>query len=137
MKVKSAGPGKYCDGAGLWIFKSECTHGKWVWRYAMFGRRREMGLGNLADVSHKHAREAASRWRALVADGKDPINRLQKNSNVTAAHRSELEKPSKIAPKLRFWRHFWPKYRILSLLRHPKNPFSAACSHDRSQPPVS
>jgi len=62
-----------------------------------------------------------------VAQVNIALNRLQKNSNVTAAHRSELEKPSKIAPKLRFWRHFWPKYRILSLLRHPKNPFSAAC----------
>lgn len=36
--------GKYCDGAGLWLVKSDQKNGKWVLRLTVHGKRREMGL---------------------------------------------------------------------------------------------
>ncbi|MEM6277629.1 MAG: integrase arm-type DNA-binding domain-containing protein [Pseudomonadota bacterium] len=78
VKVQKAGPGKYSDGAGLWLFKTPEGNAKWVLRYTIHGRRREMGLGALGDVTLKAAREAADRWRPLVAAGKDPIKEREK-----------------------------------------------------------
>lgn len=71
--LRIAQPGKHCDGAGLWLVKYDHGGGKWVLRYTIYGRRREMGLGSLSDVSLKQARERSARWRALIAEGKDPI----------------------------------------------------------------
>jgi integrase len=73
VAVKSAGPGKYNDGHGLWLVKRKDGGGQWVLRLAIFGKRREMGLGSTAEVSLKQARETAAKWRAIVRDGKDPI----------------------------------------------------------------
>ena len=33
--------GKHCDGAGLWLVKSDRNHGKWVLRLTVYGKRRE------------------------------------------------------------------------------------------------
>ena len=71
--VKTTRPGKHCHGAGLWLVKDEVGRGKWVFRYTIHGRRREMGLGSLVDVPLKLARDSAARWRAVATDGKDPI----------------------------------------------------------------
>ena len=71
--VKTAKPGKYNDGQGLWLVKRADGGGQWVLRLAIFGRRREMGLGSIADVSLKQARELPAKWRAVALDGKDPV----------------------------------------------------------------
>jgi hypothetical protein len=78
MKVQKAGPGKYSDGAGLWLHKREDGGAQWVLRVTVHGRRREMGLGSLADVSLKQAREAGEKWRAMARDGKDPIKERER-----------------------------------------------------------
>lgn len=67
------GPGKYADGAGLWLVKDEPAHGKWVLRFTVHGRRREMGLGAFPAVSLAEARRRAENARAKVRDGLDPI----------------------------------------------------------------
>ncbi|MGR3792622.1 tyrosine-type recombinase/integrase [Vannielia sp. SX4] len=77
-QVKSAGPGKYGDGGGLWLHKREDGGAQWFLRMTVHGRRREMGLGNLSAVSLKEAREAAERWRAVARSGKDPIKERQR-----------------------------------------------------------
>ena len=71
--VKSAPPGKYEDGNGLRLVKREDGGGQWVLRYTIHERRREMGLGGLASLSLKDARELASECRTLVVRGIDPI----------------------------------------------------------------
>lgn len=71
--VKTAAAGKHCDGGGLWLVKRPDGGGKWVLRYTIHGRRREMGLGGLPDVTLRQARERAAGQRALVVEGKDPI----------------------------------------------------------------
>ena len=77
-KVKNAAPGKYSDGGGLWLFKREDGGGQWILRVTVHGRRREMGLGSLTEVSLKEARAAAIKWRTTVRDGTDPIKERER-----------------------------------------------------------
>ncbi|WP_375692473.1 Arm DNA-binding domain-containing protein, partial [Bartonella sp. AP4SXKL] len=51
--------------AGLLFHKHKDGGAQWILRYTLHGRRREMGLGALRDVSLKQARELATRWRAV------------------------------------------------------------------------
>lgn len=71
--VNSRAVGKFSDGGGLWLFKRPDGGGQWVLRVTIHGRRREMGLGSLSEVSLKEARQQAEHWRKVVRDGKDPI----------------------------------------------------------------
>ncbi|WP_170971903.1 site-specific integrase [Rhodobacter sp. SY28-1] len=77
-KVRSCQTGKYADGGGLWLYKREDGGAQWVLRVTIHGRRREMGLGALTDVSLKEAREAADKWRATVRENKDPIKERER-----------------------------------------------------------
>lgn len=70
--IKNAGDGKLFDGDGLALNKTG-DGGKWVFRYSISGRRREMGLGRFPDVSLADARRARDRWSAVLRDGRDPI----------------------------------------------------------------
>ena len=78
LAVKNAPNGKFGDGGGLWLRKSGAHSGKWVFLYTIGGRRREMGLGPLADVSLKEARAQARRWRRVVREGHDPIRERER-----------------------------------------------------------
>lgn len=73
LAVKSAPPGKHEDGNGLRLVKREDGGGEWVLRYTLHGRRREMGLGGLASLSLKDAREMAAEYRTMVLRGLDPV----------------------------------------------------------------
>lgn len=82
--VKHAAAGKYSDGGGLWLFKREDGGGQWVLRITVHGRRREMGLGAISEVSLKEAREEAERWRAVVRTGRDPIKERERSKRESA-----------------------------------------------------
>ncbi len=79
-QVKAAPAGEHCDGRGLWLRKRPDGGGQWVLRVTIHGRRREMGLGGLSDVSLAAAREAAERWRSVAASGRDPIKEREKEA---------------------------------------------------------
>lgn len=83
--------GKHCDGAGLWLLKRADGGGQWVLRVTVYGRRREMGLGSLADVSLKEARDAAERARAVARSGKDPIREREKDREEAVRNQHRLE----------------------------------------------
>ena len=69
-------PGTYGDGNGLYLQVS--PKGKsWIFRYQRHGRRREMGLGSLADVGLADARRKAQDARQALAEGVDPIQARQ------------------------------------------------------------
>ena len=59
-KVTSTGPGKYEDGGGLRLVVSKAGAKKWVLRFTIDGKRREMGLGSFPDVTLAAARNKAS-----------------------------------------------------------------------------
>lgn len=73
VEVRTAKPGKYADGGGLWLHKRPDGGGQWFMRYTIHGRRREMGLGSSAEVSLKQARLASDKCRALLRELRDPI----------------------------------------------------------------
>jgi integrase len=72
-KVASAGPGKYEDGGGLRLIVSNAGARKWVLRFSIAGKRREMGLGSYPDTELAEARSKASEYRKLSKEGLDPI----------------------------------------------------------------
>lgn len=90
-KAKAAGPGKYADGGGLWLYKRPDGGAQWVLRYTLHGRRHEMGLGRFPDVSLREARENAEGWRAKVRQGVDPI-KLRERERREAARNMHLLK---------------------------------------------
>ncbi|SHK38449.1 Phage integrase family protein [Shimia gijangensis] len=73
LQIRHLESGKYNDGGGLWLQKRPDGGGQWFLRITVHGRRREMGLGGLQDVSLAEAREEADRWRSVVRANKDPI----------------------------------------------------------------
>jgi integrase len=75
-QVKNAKPGdKLSDGGGLRLDVDKGGNASWIFRFKspVTGRERYMGLGPFGDVTLAMAREAASKARALLRDGKDPI----------------------------------------------------------------
>nr|WP_275065381.1 Arm DNA-binding domain-containing protein [Bartonella sp. ML69XJBT] len=76
------GAGKVNDGAGLLLHKRKDGGAQWLYRYTIHGRRREMGLGALRDVSLKQACECANQWRSVLREGRAPIKEREKQRRV-------------------------------------------------------
>jgi integrase len=57
---------------GLYLQVSEAGR-SWIFRFQLHKRRREMGLGSLADVSLAEARDRARAARKLRSAGRDPL----------------------------------------------------------------
>lgn len=71
--AKAIGPGKHTDGHGLILVVSDTGARKWVLRYQLAGKRRDMGLGRFPDVGLSAARASAAAARALLAQHIDPL----------------------------------------------------------------
>jgi integrase len=71
--IQKAPDGKLQDGRGLLLVKKGTT-GKWVYRYSLHGKRREMGLGSWPVVTLAEARRQRDRWSLVLSSGKDPID---------------------------------------------------------------
>ena len=71
--VRTAPPGRYCDGNGLYLFVQRSGARSWVQRLVIRGRRRDFGLGSVALVSLAEAREKARANRKLAREGGDPL----------------------------------------------------------------
>lgn len=80
--VKNADVGKHEDGAGLRLVKRDRDAGKWVFRFKRAGRAREMGLGPWPAVSLADARRAAAAARAVLAQGRDPIDQRERERRL-------------------------------------------------------
>jgi integrase len=80
-------PGYYADGGNLYFRVAPPSKGSggaakptsgargWIFRFALGGRTRDMGLGAYPDISLATARDLAGKFRALVKEGVDPIER--------------------------------------------------------------
>lgn len=78
MQVKKAKPGtKLQDGGGL-IFEATSAGGKWIYRFSINKRRREMGLGSMPQVSLSDARKERDRWVVILNSGIDPIEERER-----------------------------------------------------------
>ena len=65
--------GRYNDGGGLYLAVGEGNSKSWVFRYALRGRKRYMGLGPVHTISLAKAREKARQYRELLLEGIDPM----------------------------------------------------------------
>jgi len=73
-KVATAEPGKHEDGGGLRLVVSKGGAKKWVLRFTLKSKRREMGLGSFPDTGLAEARRKAENYRKLAKEGTDPIH---------------------------------------------------------------
>jgi len=73
---KGTKPGRYGDGAGLYLLVRSREAKFWLFRYARGGQMREMGLGPAVDraaVSLATARTKAKPLHDMVREGRDPL----------------------------------------------------------------
>jgi integrase len=67
-------PGRYGDGAGLYLQVGPTGTKSWLLRYMLNGRSREMGLGPVPLISLAEARVRATACRKQLIDGLDPLD---------------------------------------------------------------
>ncbi len=83
VKARKA-PGMVADGGGLYLQVSPGGAKSWVFRYQIAGKRRDMGLGSVDDVSLAEARDRARDARKQVKDSIDPIDHRRNERAATA-----------------------------------------------------
>jgi len=76
-------PGRHSDGGGLYLNLTGSGARSWVFMWKVAGRRREIGLGSLRDVTLAKARDRAAEARRLLADGLDPLAARTKPRTMT------------------------------------------------------
>src|ERR1019366_2823741 len=81
-KVETAMPGKYGDGANLYLLVSKTGARKWVLHFTFRGKTKEMGLGSAASVPLADAREKAASARRKIAKGLNPIIERKRDSGI-------------------------------------------------------
>lgn len=81
-------PRYYADGNGLYFVIEEGGSKRWAFIFQLRKRRREMGLGSLADTSLAEAREKRDDARNLIRQGIDPIEAREKPADVDAPRRT-------------------------------------------------
>lgn len=72
-----SGQGRYPDGDGLYLVVSNSGSKSWLLRYQLNGKRRDMGLGPYPAATLKAARLATAEARALILQGRDPLDERQ------------------------------------------------------------
>ncbi len=77
-------PGLFADGHGLYLQVTATGAKSWIFRYAIRGRRRDMGLGSTSLFSLAEAREKAIEAKKLVVAGVDPIETKQARAAALA-----------------------------------------------------
>ena len=76
--VRTAPPGRYCDGNTLYLIVRRSGARSWVQRLVIRGRRRDLGLGSVALVSLAEARAN----RKLAREGGDPMAKKRRERDV-------------------------------------------------------
>ncbi|HEY1982716.1 MAG TPA: Arm DNA-binding domain-containing protein [Xanthobacteraceae bacterium] len=72
-KLRRGTPGRYFDGAGLYLVIASKTAAYWERRYELNGRAHWLGLGKARDFTLAEARERNRKISQLLADGIDPL----------------------------------------------------------------
>ena len=80
--VRSAGPGRYCDGQGLYLYVQSSGARSWVQRLVIHGHRRDIGLGSAQLVRLADAREKAVVNRRMAREGGDPLAEKRRMESV-------------------------------------------------------
>ncbi|MCB1889862.1 MAG: integrase arm-type DNA-binding domain-containing protein [Rhodocyclaceae bacterium] len=87
LEIKHAKAGMHADGNGLYLRVQASGAKGWIFRFQLDGKRREMGIGTLAERPAVDARAAAAELGRMVREGLDPIeerNRREQEANDAA-----------------------------------------------------
>ena len=93
LKVRQALPGRYCDGRGLRLVVLDRGGRRWrYWsqRLVIRGKRRDLGIGPVDEVSLAEAREMAEKNQKIARRGGDPCGEAAQQKNVTFAQVYEV-----------------------------------------------
>ncbi len=80
--IRSAPPGRHCDGQGLYLVVQPTGTRSWVQRIVIRGRKRELGLGSTALVPLAEARDQALANRKLARQGGDPLAEKRRSQGM-------------------------------------------------------
>lgn len=80
-------PGSYQDGRGLFLKVGSDGAKRWVFRFQLNGRRRDMGIGAFPAVSLRDARLSADQQRLQISKGIDPLEERDKQREDDQAKR--------------------------------------------------
>lgn len=83
-------PGYFADGNGLYLQVTPTGAKTWIFRYAIRGRRRDMGLGSATLFSLAEAREKAREAKRLVVSGVDPIEAKKAHAAALAVETAKV-----------------------------------------------
>ncbi|MBK1643586.1 integrase [Thiocapsa imhoffii] len=70
--ITTAKPGRHSDGGGLLLQVSPTGVRKWILRYQISGRRRDLVMGHYPEVTLAAARAKAAQLRSMARSGQDP-----------------------------------------------------------------
>ena len=84
-KIKQKGI--YSDGDGLRLRVDKNNNKNWVFRYSIFGKSRDMGLGKFPIVTLNDARQKLVNAKKIIYEGKDPI-KLKKEKQIELKRKS-------------------------------------------------
>ena len=82
-KIDTAQPGKHEDGLGLRLVVSKNFSKRWVYRYSLNKKRREMGLGAYPAIGLKEARALRKQYEQQLSQGIDPIQHRNTKKQTT------------------------------------------------------
>ena len=98
--LRTAGPGRYCDGDGLYLLVKKTGKKFWVFRFKpKGGKSREMGLGRAGEARNcvmlAEARDKASVLFKQVKAGLDPLQ--ARDASIAAVKSSPLSLPARFS----------------------------------------
>jgi integrase len=91
LKVKSATPGRYADGGGLYLLVKPSGARSWVYRATLAGQVRDIGLGSAGGpgaVTLAEARDAAREKAREARQGLVPVSDRRRRQEAKAAAQS-------------------------------------------------
>lgn len=112
-------PGRYPDGNCLYLEVDHTGAKRWLLRIVVHGRRRDIGLGNIAHTSLADIRQIAGELRSVARNGGDPLTarpRAQKGSNFRAVSKRVFEEHK---PTWRNDKHRYQWLRTVEVWAYP------------------
>jgi len=83
-------PGYYSDGGNLYLRVSRNLTKTWAFYYKKEGKRTEMGLGSISDMTLEQARDKAESLRKQLKSGIAPLIERQRQANEEKTQRAKL-----------------------------------------------
>lgn len=94
--VQTLPDGKHSLGEGVSL-RIQGGRRRFVFRYQLAGKRREIGLGSASDITIACAKAIALRLRQEIAEGRDPLETLRRQEDEKAARTFDEVYPEAVA----------------------------------------